>query len=213
MTPVTPKSNRAARTRGARTASAEVEGALLAAAERLLETEGPDALSIRRIAAEAGVAPMSVYNRFDGKNGIVDELFTSGFDELTAALQAVEAPDQIAALRATGVCYRSFALAHPATYAVMFERAVPGFEPSEEAIEHASRCFEALATHVRRAMAAGAIVDGDATDVAQQLWCTCHGAVSLMLRGLGCVEDMAVNHDHLIDTVLRGLAAPTEPTD
>jgi AcrR family transcriptional regulator len=196
------------RTRGGRrTASAEVEGALLDAAERLLETEGPDALSVRRIAAEAGVAPMSVYNRFEGKNGIVDELFIRGFDELSDGLRSVVAADPLDALRETARRYGEFGRRHPATYAVMFERAVPGYEPSDEAIVHASQCFEELATHVRRAMAAGAIAAGDAHDVAQQLWSSCHGAVSLQLRGLGCVDDMEANHVRLNDNLLRGLAA------
>ncbi len=63
---------------------------------------------------------------------------------------------------------------------------------------------------MRRAMAAGAIVDGDAHDVAQQLWSCCHGAVSLQLRGLGCVDDMVANHERLNDCLLRGLAVPTD---
>jgi len=198
------------RTRGPRTASAAVEGALLDAAERLLEAGGCDALSVRRIAAEAGVAPMSVYNRFEGKNGIVDELFTRGFDELSEDVRSVDAADPIEALRETARRYGAFGRRHPAMYAVMFDRAVPGYEPSEEAHVHAARCFEELVAHVRRAMAAGAIVEGDADDVAQQIWSSCHGAVSLQLRGLGCVDDMIANHERLHDTLLRGLAVPTD---
>jgi AcrR family transcriptional regulator len=191
-----------------RTASADVERSLLDAAERLLENEGPDALSVRRIAAEAGVAPMGVYNRFGGKNGIVDELFTQGFDELAGEIRAVDEPDPLAALRRTANRYRAFALAHPTMYTVMFDRAVKGYEPSDNAITHAAACFDELANHVRRAMAAGALLDGDPRDVAQQIWSSCHGAVSLELRGLGCVDDMGANHGRLADTVLRGLAAP-----
>jgi AcrR family transcriptional regulator len=47
-----------------RTPSVAMEAALLEAAAGILETEGPDALSVRRIAATAGVAPMGVYNHF-----------------------------------------------------------------------------------------------------------------------------------------------------
>jgi AcrR family transcriptional regulator len=211
MTTVTPDPARPAKApRGPRTASADVERALLEAAERLLETEGPDALSVRRIASEAGVAPMSVYNRFEGKNGIVDELFTRGFDELSERMRSIDVRDPIEALHETGRRYGAFGREHPAMYAVMFEQAVPGYEPSEEAIVHASRCFEELATHVRRAMAAGAIVDGDAQDVAQQLWSACHGAVSLQLRGFGCVDDMVANHERLNACLVRGLAVPVD---
>jgi AcrR family transcriptional regulator len=199
-----PKPTRAPR---GRTASAAVEGALLEAAERLLEEEGPDALSVRRIAACACVAPMSVYNRFGSKNGIVDDLYIQGFDELRDALRTVDAADPLDALRDTSRRYRDFALAHPALYAIMFERAVPGFVPSDEAIPHAKRCFEELVAHVRRAMERGALAVNDPIEVAQQIWSGCHGSVSLQLRGLGFPADMAANQADLVDSLLRGLAA------
>jgi AcrR family transcriptional regulator len=191
--------------RHTRTASADVEGVLLEAAERLLEAEGCEGLSIRRIAGEAGVAPMSVYNRFGNKAGIVDELFGRGFDELAEETRGVDEPDPLVALREASHRYHAFALAHPALYAVMFERAVPGYVPSPEAVQRAIRCFEELAHLVRRALAAGALVDGDPTEITQQIWSACHGAVSLQLRGLGCVPDMTALHADLVDTVLRGL--------
>ena len=72
-----------------RTPSAGMEAALLEAAADILETEGPDALSVRRIAAAAGVAPMGVYNHFESKSGIIEALFIQGFERLAAALHAV----------------------------------------------------------------------------------------------------------------------------
>jgi hypothetical protein len=131
-----------------------------------------------------------------------------GFDDLAEAVGAVDAADPVEALRAGARRYVEFALAHPATYSVMFEQAVAGFVPSEEAILRACDCFEVLAGKVRRAMAAGAIVGDDATDVAQQVWSACHGTASLMLRGLGRAPDMQANHDRLVDHLLRGLAPP-----
>ena len=69
-----------------RTPSAGMEGALLSSAADILETEGPDGLSVRRIAAAAGVAPMGVYNHFESKFGIVEALFIQGFERLGAAM-------------------------------------------------------------------------------------------------------------------------------
>lgn len=192
-----------------RTPSLHVEDALLAAAERILATGGPEALSVRRIAAEAGVAPMSVYNRFDGKNGIVDRLFTKGFDDLAAAMRAVAEADPATDLVGCGEAYWAFATARPATYAVMFDRAVAGFEPSPEAWAHAADCFGVLVAHVRRAMAGGVVGAGDEVDVAQQLWESLHGLVSLTLRSLGFVTDIDAHRGRLFTTLLRGLAPPT----
>ncbi len=130
MSPESP--TRAARTR---TATAELIPAVLEAAGRLLQAEGPDALSIRKIAAEAGVAPMSIYNHFGGKHGVVEALFQQGFEAMTASLRAIEAGDPVERFRLGMRCYRRFALDHPAVYAVMFERLVTDFEPGDAAKE------------------------------------------------------------------------------
>ncbi len=63
-----------ARVRPTRTPSRDLEVALVDAAERVLVRDGPEAVTVRAVAVEAGVAPMGVYNRFGGKDGLVDEL-------------------------------------------------------------------------------------------------------------------------------------------
>ena len=64
----------------------DIEAALSDAAERVLVRDGPDAVTVRAVAAEAGVAPMGVYNRFGGKDGLVDELLSRGFIGLREAI-------------------------------------------------------------------------------------------------------------------------------
>ena len=66
-----------------------MEAALLSSAADILETEGPDGLSVRRIAAAAKVAPMGVYNHFESKFGIVEALFVQGFERLGAEMAAM----------------------------------------------------------------------------------------------------------------------------
>src|ERR1700733_11900840 len=70
-----------------RTPSAGMEGALLASAADILESEGPDGLSVRRIAAAAGVAPMGVYNHFESNSGTIEALYIQGFERLGAAMR------------------------------------------------------------------------------------------------------------------------------
>src|SRR5580698_11163567 len=115
-----------------RTPSAGMEAALLASASDILESEGPDGLSVRRIAAAAGVAPMGVYNHFDSKNGIIEALFVQGFERLREALTTIaDIADPYEALREAGRRYRTLAQAHPMVYQLMFLRTLPGYEPSE----------------------------------------------------------------------------------
>lgn len=190
-----------------RTPSAGMEAALLDAAADILETEGPDALSVRRIAAAAGVAPMGVYNHFQSKAGIIEALFIQGFERLSEALQAVaDVQDPYEALREGGRRYRALALQHPMVYQLMFLRAVPGFEPSDEALVIASGAFANLEAAVQRAMAAGVIEQGDPTETAQLIWSSIHGWVSLELMGMGFVEDQDAGYDRVCSTMLDGLS-------
>src|SRR5271167_3529747 len=103
-----------------RTPSAGMEGALLTSAAEILETEGPDGLSVRRIAAAAGVAPMGVYNHFESKFGIIEALFVQGFERLRDAMASIgEIPDPSEALLEGARRYRALALAHPMVYQIM----------------------------------------------------------------------------------------------
>src|ERR1700757_340353 len=73
--------------RRGRTPSANVERELLAAAEAVLVRQGPGGLTVRAVAAEAGIAPMGVYNRLGGKDGLGDALLIRGFDRLRETVE------------------------------------------------------------------------------------------------------------------------------
>jgi AcrR family transcriptional regulator len=207
------------KSRRTRTPSAGMEPLLVASAAELLEKEGPDALSVRRIATEAGVAPMGVYNHFESKFGIVDALFIQGFNRLRDALATIdEIEDPYEALRESGRRYRDLALAHPKAYQIMFLRAVPGYEPSDRAVQVAASAFDSLVTAVTRAMAAGVITEASPTETAQLIWANIHGWVSLELVGIGFVEDQEAGFERVCATLLAGLApnavvSPARPRD
>jgi AcrR family transcriptional regulator len=196
----------AAAGRRSRTPSAEVERELVAAAEAVLVRDGPGAVTVRAVAAEADIAPMSVYNRFGGKDGLVFALLIIGFDRLRAAMESGDEPDMLDRLRACGVRYREFALANPHFYAIMFEDAIPHERQSPEVDEHALAAFGALVRQVELAVAAGKIVASDATETAQQVWNAVHGAVALELKGLVLTPDPAATYRACLATMLRGLA-------
>jgi AcrR family transcriptional regulator len=192
-----------------RTPAASVEPAVLDAAARLLLTGGPHALGIRTIAAEAGVAPMSIYNRFEGKAGVLDALMIRGFERLTHVSTRPSDPDPLDPLdrlRASADAYRAFALDDPGTYSLMFDQAIPDYLPSAPAMEAAARSFDELTEQVAAAQAAGRIVGGSATEVAQRLWAGIHGAVSLEQRRMCFATDTDQHYQALVATLLLGLA-------
>src|SRR5438105_4929459 len=106
--------------------------ALLDAASKLLAEEGATALTVRRIAGDAGCSTMGVYSRFGNKDGVVEQLYMEGFRRLIEAMdEAGETEDPVEDLHRCGVAYRRNALENATYYLVMFARAVPGFVPSD----------------------------------------------------------------------------------
>ena len=197
-----------------RMAAVDLEPALLAAARKLLTEEGSSALSVRRIAEEAGVAPMGVYNRFENKNGIVEALFRQGFIEFDATLNAVEFPLgternlQKAYLEsAVELCakYREFAIENPGLYQMMFMKSVADFEPSSDALGEAFRAFGTLVARVEWGQRAKILVSGDSSEIGQRVWATCHGAASLEIVGIGKHLDHDRHFRLLVSTLFRGL--------
>jgi AcrR family transcriptional regulator len=194
--------------RRARTPSTDIQRELVAAAEQVLVRDGPGGVTVRAVAAEAGIAPMGVYNRLGGKDGLVDALLIIGFDRLRSAIAAGAEPAPLDRLRACGLRYRQFALENRHFYAIMFEGAIPHDSSSLEVAEHAGAAFEALVSNVALAAAGGVIVAEDPHELAMQIWSAVHGAVALELNSLMLTPDAETTYRALVETVLRGLAAP-----
>lgn len=186
----------------------EVGSALLEAASALLAEHGAAALTVRRIAETAGVSTMNVYSRFGGKHGVVDQLFLRGFALLATAMDAAPVTDDpIADLRACGQAYRQFALDHPTLYSVMFERAVPDYDPSPVAAASGLAALQLLAARIQRAVDGGRLRSGDPMHLAAIVWSTCHGAVSLERKG---AEQLGIDwprvYGDACENTIRGLA-------
>jgi len=167
----------------------ETSTALLSAAHRLLAESGPESLTVRRIATEAGMSTMNVYSRFGGKDGVIDELYADGYRRLIAAIEAVPVTDDIPAdLEHVAHAYRDFAIQNPTYYSIMFQSAMHQFEPSQTSVELGLSSLNAFVDRVEAGQAAGTIItpsDCSAVDIAAWLWATCHGLISLELDHVG----------------------------
>jgi AcrR family transcriptional regulator len=184
--------------------------ALLDAAHGLLATEGPGSLTVRRIAAAAGMSTMNVYSRFGGKDGVLDELFTDGFHRLGEAMREdPDSDDPLADLHRCSRTYRRFARENPTYYSLMFDRVVADFVPSEAAQAVAVGTLQQLQRRVERAIASGVIRDGDSFAIATALWACEHGLVSLEARtseGQHMAFDWDRVYELTTEALLRGLA-------
>ncbi|HKS49533.1 MAG TPA: TetR/AcrR family transcriptional regulator [Amycolatopsis sp.] len=157
---------------------------LLDRAGELLSTEGPKALSLRRLASDAGTSTTAVYSLFGSKPDLVNALYTEGFQRFESRMKSVgRGADPIADLVGLGLAYRESALADPHLYSIMFTKAVPGFEASPEATELARRTLDPLLATVRAGIESGTFSDVDPAVIAISAWGIVHGLVSLELNG------------------------------
>lgn len=107
---------------------------ILTIAREEMRTHGVAALSLGKIARRMGIKTPSLYNYFPNKDAIYDELFKRGFILYGKISRKQMATLDMASTREiflTGLSsYMNFALAYPEYYQIMFQRPVPGFEPS-----------------------------------------------------------------------------------
>ena len=96
--------------------------ALLQAAERVLERDGLQGLTLRAVAREAGVSHAAPTHHFGDLTGLVSELAAIGFRQFNAAMVAAGAAgtSPIEKAMARAKAYVAYAQAHPGMYGLMF---------------------------------------------------------------------------------------------
>ncbi|MGF1598371.1 MAG: TetR/AcrR family transcriptional regulator [Acidimicrobiales bacterium] len=183
---------------------------ILDAAVGILGAQGARALTVRNVAAAAGCSTTGVYTWFGGKHGLIDAIYTDGFTRFKEELNRVRrrsgwrAADE---LRARGHRYRTWALANPTHYLLMFGGSVPDFEPSPQAHRASMAAFDDLIAQVAAVVADGEAA-GEPALLAYHLWATIHGHVMLELTGRNLVVgDGTRLYRDGVDRALASLAA------
>lgn len=154
------------------------------AASHLLVEEGPDALTVRRIAQELECSTKIIYTMFQGKEGLADALYLEGCERLSHTVghvQWVAAPATY--VHQVAWAYWTFALANSSYYKVMFCGAIPDFHPSMVSILTTTTALETIVTSMQRYMDEGILSVDDPIRITKALWAPLHGVVSLYLLG------------------------------
>ena len=113
--------------------NAATRAEILEAAWALIREEGPAGLSLRDLGRRVGMRAQSLYSYFDSKHAIYDALFAQGCRDLLDRLAAARFSDDPAeALRQGLRLWVAFASEDPARYQLLFQRTIPGFEPSPQ---------------------------------------------------------------------------------
>ena len=164
---------------------------------------------MRAVAAEAGVAPMGVYNRFQNKDGLLTALAVRAFNALRVAVDVEESDDPLERLRRSCRGYRAFALEHPEQYRLMFS-GVESLATPSPAAHHGTAVLQVLIDILQTAIERGALHAVDAVQAAQIVWNAIHGAVTLEQANLNVTAkrhgfEPAETYERMLDVLVDGL--------
>ena len=174
-----------------RIADPAVRAALIEAAAERLATEGLDALSLRKVAADVGSSTQAVYTHFGSKEDLVRAVVEEAFARLHHEIAGVpQTDDPVADLAGVALAYRRNALANAHLYRVMFglnplALTDPAAHLADADPDHPDtgiEAFGAMVAQAARCVDAG-LLRGDPALVALCMWSTAHGVVSLELAG------------------------------
>jgi AcrR family transcriptional regulator len=173
--------------------------AIVAAARRLLEERGLDALTMRDVADAVGVRAPSLYKRVRDRTDLLRLILEDVTDDLVEVIDAAAGSgDPTADLRAMSAAYRAFAHANPVAWALLnAPQPIPG------ATERSVRSSATLLRTV--AQLSG---DRDALPAARTLVPWVQGFITMELAGafrLGSDinEAWAFALDHILKAITR----------
>ena len=111
---------------------ADTREEILGAAWEQVRRNGLAALSLRDLAQTVGMKPPSLYSYFDSKNDIYDAMYAQGTRQFVDEQEALSplADEPLKALQAVVHFFVEFCAADFARYQLLFQRTIPGFEPS-----------------------------------------------------------------------------------
>lgn len=204
------------------------------AARSQMAAHGTAGLSLRAIARDLEVSAPALYRYFPNLDALITALILDGFNALADTLQAAEhtqpETQPRAQLRAALLAYRTWALAHPIDFQLIYGNPIPGYEaPAEITVPAAARQLEVLGRITQRAVETGQIVlrpelvtipvsvrahlehlaqpYGTTPEVLHTCmlgWTRIHGAIQLELYGHTppIVGDPAAFYEQLVDALI-----------
>jgi AcrR family transcriptional regulator len=156
---------------------------IVAAAARLIEEGGEDAVSLRAIARRAGITAPSIYTHFEDLDEVLEAVVANTFEALTDYLRrGVEGhSDPAAWLRATCHAYLAFGYEHPEQYAVLFSRNFALPTEVDKTVDNmlGAEAFSFLIDGIHDCIAAGRSDSTQPQEDATALWVALHGYVGL----------------------------------
>jgi AcrR family transcriptional regulator len=135
---------------------------IVEAAWEMCREGGLASLSLRDLARRIGMSAPSLYSYFDSKHAIYDAMFAEGAQaHLDLKISEGATGDAREDLKQGARMFVEFCAEDPVRYQLLFQRTIPGFEPSPETFEIAVQTLETA----RRNLAERGITDPRALDL------------------------------------------------
>jgi AcrR family transcriptional regulator len=184
---------------------------LCQAAERLFAEHGPDAVTMRQLAADLGCSPMTPYRYFKDKEEILAAVRSAAFDRFADALEqafsAAAVSDPMARSEAVGRAYVRFALAEPHAYRLMFDLMQPGEEAYPELVRATDRARATMTNHLKGLMPPEQFAVRGGL-IGHVFWAAVHGVLMLHLAGkLGPEVEVGALMESMMKTVAAGISS------
>jgi AcrR family transcriptional regulator len=186
----------------------ELREALIRATRELVELRGAENFTLADACRVAGVTTAAPYRHFRGKQEILEEIASRGFEELgnrTTALLTAKGEGTLDGIVAMGQAYIAFAVEQTPVFRLMFGQQ-PSLKKAEHVLEATHTCFSKLidqvALYCRRNR-----VRGDTQQIALRIWTFVHGAASLLIDQDYDAITPNIDVNHLVAGAIPGLLA------
>ena len=153
-------------------------------ATRIFAEKGAEGFTMRQLATELSVSPMTPYRYFKGKDDILAAVRARAFDQFSLALESAYDSNQapIERSHAVGRSYETFARTHPEAYKLMFDVSQPNERDFPNLVRAGERARKTLTRHLEGLRDAG-LIKGDPLLIGTVVWAAFHGALMLQLAG------------------------------
>ena len=122
---------------------------IVEAAWEMAREGGLASLSLRDLARRVGMSAPSVYSYFESKNAIYDAMFAQGAQaHLAYAEGRLRTGDPLEELQAGMRGFVQFCTEDPVRYQLLFQRTIPGFEPTPETYAISVDALELVRGHL-----------------------------------------------------------------
>jgi len=155
---------------------------VLRAAIDYIAEHGPDGLSLRQVASDAGVSHQAPYHHFSDRKGIFHAIAREGFEMFTQVMLDALARNTDDPNTELLESYVLFALDHRGHFRVMFRSDLCSIEDDAELRRVADRSFDVLVDLVSEQLGATASIDAIRARAAA-MWSLAHGLATLLIDG------------------------------